>query len=137
VATHLNPYLSFRDTARDAMEFYQSVFGGELVLSTFGEFHASDDPAEVDKIMHGQLETPGGLVLMGADTPASMELASQTNISVSVSGQDLAELQRYWDRLAEGGTVLQPFAQAPWGATFGMLNDKFGVPWLINAGPEM
>ena len=137
MATHLNPYLSFRDTARDAMEFYQSVFGGELVLSTFGEFHASDDPAEVDKIMHGQLETPGGLVLMGADTPASMELASQTNISVSVSGQDLAELQGYWDRLAEGGTVLQPFAQAPWGATFGMLNDKFGVPWLINAGPEM
>ena len=137
MATHLNPYLSFRDTARDAMEFYQSVFGGELTLSTFGEFHASDDPAEVDKIMHGQLETPGGLVLMGADTPASMELASQTNISVSVSGQDLAELQGYWDRLAEGGTVLQPFAQAPWGATFGMLNDKFGVPWLINAGPEM
>ena len=137
MATHLNPYLSFRDDAREAMEFYRSVFGGELVLSTFGEFQASDDPAEVDKIMHGQLETPGGLVLMGADTPASMELASQTNISVSVSGQDLAELQGYWDRLAEGGTVLQPFAQAPWGATFGMLNDKFGVPWLINAGPEM
>ena len=78
MATYLNPYLSFRDNAREAMEFYQSVFGGELSLSTFGEFHASDDPAEVDKIMHGQLETPGGLVLMGADTPASMELAAQT-----------------------------------------------------------
>ena len=137
MTTHLNPYLSFRDNARDAMEFYRSVFGGELTLSTFGEFHASDDPAEVDKIMHGQLETPAGLVLMGADTPASMELAAQTNISVSVSGQDLAELQGYWDKLAEGGTVLQPFVQAPWGATFGMLNDRFGVPWLINAGPEM
>ena len=71
MATHLNPYLNFRDNAREAMEFYQSVFGGELTLSTFGEFHASDDPAEVDKIMHGQLETPGGLVLMGADTPAA------------------------------------------------------------------
>ena len=136
MATHLNPYLSFRDNAREAMEFYQSVFGGELVLSTFGDFHASDDPAEVDKIMHGQLETPGGLVLMGADTPVSMELASQTSISVSVSGQDLAELQGYWDGLAEGGTVLQPFAQAPWGATFGMLTDRFGVTWLVNAGPE-
>ena len=137
MATHLNPYLSFRDDAREAMEFYQSVFGGELVLSTFGDFHASDDPAEVDKIMHGQLETPGGLVLMGADTPVSMELAAQTSISVSVSGQDLAELQGYWDKLAEGGTVLQPFADAPWGARFGMLNDKFGTPWLVNCGPEM
>jgi PhnB protein len=74
---------------------------------------------------------------MAADTPNSMELATQSNISVSVSGQDLAELQGYWDRLAEGGTVLQPFAQAPWGATFGMLTDRFGVSWLVNAGPEM
>jgi PhnB protein len=137
VATHLNPYLSFRDSARTAMEFYQSVFGGELTLSTFGEFHASEDPAEADKIMHGQLTSPGGLVLMGADTPNSMELAAQSNISVSVSGQDLAELQGYWDTLADGGTVLQPFVQAPWGATFGMLVDRFGTTWLINAGPEM
>jgi PhnB protein len=136
VATHLNPYLSFRDNARDAMEFYRTVFGGELTLSTFGEFQMSEDPAEADKIMHGQLESPGGLVLMGADTPSSMELATQSNISVSLSGQDLAELQGYWDKLADGGTVLQPFVQAPWGATFGMLADKFGVTWLVNAGPE-
>jgi PhnB protein len=136
VATHLNPYLNFRDNARDAMEFYRSVLGGELTLSTYGDFQASQDPAEVDKIMHGQLESPGGLVLMAADTPNSMELATQSNISVSVSGQDLAELQGYWDGLADGGTVLQPFAQAPWGATFGMLTDRFGVTWLINAGPE-
>ena len=136
MTTHLNPYLSFRDNAREAMEFYQSVLGGELTLSTFGDFQASHDPAEADKIMHGQLESPGGLVLMAADTPQGMELATQSNISVSVSGQDLAELQGYWDRLAADGTVLQPFAQAPWGATFGMLTDRFGVTWLINAGPE-
>ena len=81
MATYLNPYLSFRDTARQAMEFYQSVFGGELTLSTFGEFHASEDPAEVDKIMHGQLETPGGLVLMGADTPDPHGARAQTATS--------------------------------------------------------
>ena len=137
MTTRLNPYLGFGDNARQAIEFYRSVFGGELTLSTFGEFQASEDPAEADKIMHGQLESPGGLVLMAADTPDRMELATQSNISVSVSGQDLAELQGYWDRLADGGTVLQPFAPAPWGATFGMLTDKFGVAWLINAGPEM
>ena len=65
----LNPYLSFRDNARDAMEFYQSVFGGELTVNTFADFQASDDPAEKDKIMHGMLETENGLTLMGADTP--------------------------------------------------------------------
>ncbi len=137
MATHLNPYLSFRDDARTAMEFYRTVLGGDLTLSTFAEFHASDDPAEADKIMHGQLVSPGGLVLMGADTPNSMALATQSNVSVSLSGQDVAELQGYWDGLAEGGTVLQPFAAAPWGAMFGMLTDKFGTTWLVNAGPEM
>jgi PhnB protein len=136
VATHLNPYLNFRDNAREAMEFYRSVLGGELTLSTFGDFGASDDPAEAGKIMHGQLESPGGLVLMGADTPAGMDLATGSNISVSLSGQDLAELQGYWDRLADSGTVLQPLVQAPWGATFGVLTDRFGVTWLVNAGPE-
>ena len=65
--TTLNPYLSFRDNAREAMNFYQAVFGGELTLSTFGEFQASDDPAESEKIMHGMLTTTQGMVLMGAD----------------------------------------------------------------------
>ena len=72
VTTRLNPYLGFRDNARQAMEFYQSVFGGELTLSSFGDFHASEDPAEADKIMHGQLETTSGYTIMGADTPNQM-----------------------------------------------------------------
>jgi len=57
MTTNLNPYLSFRDTAKQAMEFYQSVFGGELTLSTFADFQASEDPAEQSKIMHGMLVT--------------------------------------------------------------------------------
>ena len=69
MTTRLNPYLSFRDNARDAMDFYHSVFGGELTRSTFGEYHASEDPAEQDKIMHSMLVTDGGLALMAADTP--------------------------------------------------------------------
>ena len=63
MVTRLNPYLSFRDNAREAMEFYRSVFGGELTISTFGEFQASEDPAETDKVMHSQLEAANGLVL--------------------------------------------------------------------------
>lgn len=132
MSTRLNPYLSFRDSARQAMEFYQSVFGGKLDTNTFGEFHASEDPAEQDKIMHSQLETEGGLVLMAADTPNSMELGPGGNVSLSLSGQDEAELRGYWEKLSDGGTVTMPLEKAPWGDTFGMCVDKFGMSWMIN-----
>jgi PhnB protein len=114
------------------MEFYQSVFGGELTLSTFGEFHASEDPAEQDKIMHGMLVTDRGLTLMGADTPNSMSYTPGDNYSVSLSGEDEAELRRYWEGLSTGGTIAMPLEKAPWGDIFGMCADKFGVNWLVN-----
>ncbi|MGY3319756.1 VOC family protein [Arthrobacter sp. H-02-3] len=135
--TTLNPYLGFRDNAKDAMTFYQSVFGGELTMSTFAEYHASEDPAEQDKIMHGQLRTDGGLVLMGADTPNSMDYTPGNNFSVSLSGSDEAELRGYFEKLADGGTIAMPLERAPWGDIFGMCKDKFGVDWLVNVGPEV
>ncbi|MET3164334.1 UNVERIFIED_ORG: PhnB protein [Arthrobacter sp. UYEF10] len=129
----LNPYLGFRENAREAMTFYQSVFGGDLALSTFGEFHASEDPAEANKIMHGILTASNGLVLMGADTPNGMDLASGSSISVSLSGDDEPELRGYWDKLtADGGTVTVPLERAPWGDIFGMCTDRFGTAWLVN-----
>ncbi|MBE4720338.1 VOC family protein [Pseudarthrobacter sp. AB1] len=129
----LNPYLGFRENAREAMTFYQSVFGGDLALSTFGEFHASEDPAESDKIMHGMLTASNGLVLMGADTPNGMDLPTGSSISVSLSGDDEAELRGYWDKLsADGGTVTVPLEPAPWGDIFGMCTDRFGTAWLVN-----
>lgn len=132
--TRLNPYLGFRDNAREAMQFYQSVFGGELTVSTFGEFQATEDPAEKDKVMHSQLESPGGLVLMGADTPNAMPYTPGDNYSVSLSGgtDSDAELRGYWDKLVDGGTITEPLATAPWGDSFGMLTDRFGVTWLVN-----
>lgn len=134
--TKLNPYLGFRDNARQALEFYHQVFGGEITLSTFGDFHASDDPAQVDLIMHGQLDAPNGMTLMGADTPSFMSYTPGDNYSVSLSGSDEAELRGYWDKISDGGTVTTPLEQAPWGDTFGMCVDKFGVSWLVNiAGP--
>ena len=130
--TTLNPYLGFRDNAREAMTFYHSVFGGELALSTFGEFHASEDPAEADKIRHGMLTASNGLVLMGADTPNGMDLAAGSSISVSLSGDDEAELRGYWDKLSAGGTITVPLEPAPWGEIFGMCTDRFGTAWLVN-----
>jgi len=132
VATRLNPYLGFRDTAREAMEFYHSVFGGELTTSTFAEFQASEDPAERDKIMHSMLTTDSGLVLMAADTPNSMDYTPGNNHSISLSGEDEAELRGYWDKLSAGGNVTMPLERAPWGDTFGMCVDKFGISWMVN-----
>ena len=132
MSTRLNPYLGFRDSAREAMDFYRSVFGGELTRSTFAELQASEDPAEADKIMHSQLTTERGLVLMAADTPSSMELPADSNISVSLSGDDEAELHGYWDALVDGGTVTVPLEKAPWGDSFGMCVDRFGVRWMVN-----
>lgn len=129
----LNPYLSFRDNARAALEFYHSVFGGQLTIMTFGEAHASDDPADADKVMHGQLEGEQGVTLMASDTPDSMELPSgPSSISVSLSGDDEATLTSYWEQLSAEGTATVPLAKAGWGDTFGMCTDKFGVGWMVN-----
>lgn len=136
MTVRLNPYLSFRDSAREAMTFYHSVLGGELSISTFADFHASEDPAEQDKVMHSSLETPDGLVLMAADTPNRMEHRPQTGVSVSLSGDDEAKLRGWWERLSEGGTVMMPFEQAPWGDTFGMCIDQFGTSWMVNAAGQ-
>lgn len=127
----LNPYLSFDTNARDAMEFYKGVFGGKLTLSTFGESGMSQDPAEANKVMHSQLETPSGFTLMASDTPPGMG-AARPNGSISLSGDSDAELRGYWDKLSEGASVMMPLTAAPWGDTFGMLADRFGVGWMVN-----
>lgn len=130
----LNPYISFRGEARDALEFYRGVFGGELTMSTFREFgmteHIADD--ELDQIMHGQLETPAGYTLMAADSPASMGFDEGSRITISLSGTEENDLRGYWDGLADGGSVTMPLEKAPWGDSFGQLVDRFGVAWMVN-----
>lgn len=129
----LNPYLSFRDNARPAMEFYQSVFGGELTVMTFGDIGATDDPADADQIMHSQLQTPAGLTLMAADTPKHMEYQAPAGTSISLSGDDEATLRGYWEALSgTGGSAIVPLEKAPWGDTFGMCVDQFGTSWMVN-----
>ena len=132
MSVRLNPYLGFRDNARQAMEFYRDVFGGELTVSTFKESNASSDPSEDDLVMHAQLEGEHGVVLMGSDTPHSMEYRPGTTISVSLSGDDEPVLGGWFGKLADGGTVTMPLEKAPWGDAFGMCVDRFGVNWLVN-----
>lgn len=130
----LNPYFSFRDTAEEAMTFYRTVFGGELSVSRFSEYGASDDPAEQDKVMHSMLTTGTGMVLMAADTPNSMDLAVGENVSVSVSGDDESVMRGWWEALGAGGTVTMPLEEAPWGGLFGMCTDRFGIHWMFSVG---
>ncbi len=136
MASRLNPYISFPGNAREAMEFYQGVFGGALTMNTFGEYGAQDAP-EADKIMHGLLETDSGLALMGADNPPGTELNPGDNVAVSLSGDDADELRGYWEKLSDGGSVSVPLEKQMWGDEFGMCVDRFGTSWMVNiAGPQ-
>jgi PhnB protein len=131
MASRLNPYISFENNARQAMEFYKGVFGGNLTLNTFGELGAPDSP-DADKVMHGQLETNSGFTLMASDTPAGMQRNPGDNITISLSGDDADELRGYWGQLSDGGTVTMPLEKQMWGDEFGMCVDRFGVPWMVN-----
>jgi PhnB protein len=131
MVSRLNPYIGFKDNARAAMEFYQSVFGGSLDLNTFGEFGQGGPAA--DLVMHARLESPSGYVIMASDTPPGMDFSEGSQITVSLSGEEGEELHGYWDRLSgDGGTVTMPLEKQMWGDEFGMCVDRFGVPWMVN-----
>jgi PhnB protein len=137
VTTKLNPYLNFKNDAREAMEFYKSVFGGKLDLQTFKDFHVSQDPSEDDKIMHSVLEASNGITFMASDTPDRMEYQpGHTNFGMSLNGDDEEVLSGYFHKLSAGGTVTMALEKAAWGDTFGMVTDKFGISWLVNITPK-
>ena len=130
MAIRLNPYLSFRDgVGRDAMTFYQSVLGGELAISTFGEF-GMNEPGLGDLVMHSQLDTEAGLTVMGSDLPPGM--AAMDNGTVALTGDDREALTRYFTGLSEGGTVETELATQMWGDDYGAIVDRFGVRWMFN-----
>ncbi len=128
----LNPYLNFNGQTRAAMEFYKTVFGGELTMNTLGEGAGVTDPLTKDNIMHADLRADNGTVIMAADDVGDEKSRTGSNCSLSLSGDNYQELSGYYESLKEGGEVVEPLAQAPWGDTFGMLRDKFGVLWLVN-----
>jgi PhnB protein len=131
MASQLNPYLTFNGNTREAMEFYRSVFGGELTISTFGQMGA-DDPALKDKIMHAALSTPQGYLLMASDSGPGMPFNPGNTITVSLSGDPGEGLEEAWEKLADGGNVTMPFETQMWGDVFGQVVDKFGTPWMVD-----
>ncbi len=127
--THLN----FRGQARDALTFYQSVFGGELMIATHAQAYPSFPPEEADLVAFGQVESAEGFRIMAYDVPAARPY--DTGIAplfVSVRGTDTDELTQFWNRLAEGATIIQPLAPSGWAPLFGMLTDRFGITWVMD-----
>jgi PhnB protein len=132
MASRLNPYLTFDGNAREAMETYKEIFGGELSINTFGDLGAAQDEAMRDKVMHSMLETPAGFTLMASDSPPGMPFQPGNTISISLSGDDEDDLRGYWEKLSGGGQVTMPFEEQMWGDIFGMCVDRFGVAWMVD-----
>lgn len=121
----LQPYISFKGQAREAMAFYQSVFGGRADIVTFGEFGMPDAPA--DGVMHSALVIDDKTLIMGSD--AMEETPAGIALSLSGSGDELREL---FVKLADGATGVHELKTEQWGAEYGELVDKFGVRWMFN-----
>ncbi len=129
--TQLIPYLFFSGTCREAMEFYQNAFGGELTVQLMSDV-PGDVPGKAERpndVMHAMLK--GGLVtLMASDSPDASAAAAK--VELSLNGSDEATLRPVFDALADGGSVRTPLARQFWGAMFGTLTDKYGVDWMMN-----
>jgi PhnB protein len=145
--THLN----FRGDARAALEFYQSVFGGQTTIRTYGEFGMPADAPGAANVVFGQIETADGFRVLAYDIPGqsggSAGNAGSTHrengvtitdqpFFVSVDGQTFEEVQGYWDKLSAGSSIIEPLAASAWSAGFGMLVDSFGVTWVLGVAAQ-
>ncbi|MFI6600872.1 VOC family protein [Nonomuraea sp. NPDC050536] len=127
--THLN----FRGEARAALTFYQSVFGGDVVMVTYKDAGNVQDRSEADQVMWGQVAATGGFRVMAYDVPSRMPYNEGENaFFVSVRGEAAEEVTAYWEKLSDGATVLQPLGPAQWAPLYGMLRDRFGVTWVMD-----
>ncbi|MFE3855654.1 VOC family protein [Streptomyces griseorubiginosus] len=127
--THLN----FRGDAREALDFYRSVFGGRTAAVTYKDAGAVQNESEADWLMWGEVTGDEGFHVMAYDVPSQLPWDQGRNgFFVSVRGEDTEEISALWARLAEGSTVVRPLEAAPWAPLYGMLTDRFGVTWVLD-----
>ena len=127
----LNPYIMFDGNCSEAMNFYKEALNGELEITPYKGSPIEVPDSYKDKILHARL-TFGNAVLMAADGIPGQKSKFGHSIHLSISTKDLAEAELYFNNLVEGGTITMPFDETFWGATFGMLTDKFGVNWMVS-----
>jgi PhnB protein len=127
--THIN----LRGNARQALEFYQSVFGGQIALVTYKDAGNVQDPSDADHIMWGQVDADNGFRVMAYDVPAATPWNQGENAYfVSLRGDAAEEVAAQWKKLANGATIMRPLEPAQWSPLYGMLKDKFGVVWVLD-----
>lgn len=131
MATAAIPYITFAGNAREALNFYQSVFGGKVEISTFGDFNVLGVPA--DGVMHGALTTDG-FAVYGSDAMVTGDLDDANRIRIAIAGDDLDTLSGSFDALAQGGNVVTPLEQQVWGDTYGEVVDQYGIAWMFDIG---
>ena len=127
----VSPYINFGGRAREAMEFYKSLLGGTLELMAFSPVGAPKPAGEGDAVMHATLVTDEATI-MGTDGMADYPATVGDNFAIALSGSDTDRLTAIFNGLAEGGKVKQGLKVESWGDTFGWLEDKFGINWMIN-----
>ena len=142
-ATHLN----LPGTAQEALDFYRTVFGGDVAITTYAQVGVPAEAPGADEVVFGQLVTDDGLRLMAYDIPGRDEpFESSTHredgvtitdqpFFVSLGAGSLDEVTPFWERLSEGATVVEPLAASAWSPGFGMLTDRFGVTWAVTVQP--
>ena len=133
----LTPYRQFNGNAKEAMEFYQTVFGGELQMMPFSAMHSEEDVGgDGEKIMHAELVIDGQKLLFASDIPRVMQRMKGEDTPLSLTGgaELEEEIRGYWEKLSEGGTVTMPLEAVPWGAVYGALEDRIGTHWMFNIG---
>ena len=134
----LNTYLLFDGQCEAAFKLYENVLGGRIVMMMKYADAPSDQPISKDsanRIMHARLQV-GGSVLMGSDAP-SEHFSKPQGFRANITVKDPVEAERIFHALAEGGTVTMPIAETFWARRFGMLTDKFGIPWMVNCEKPM
>ena len=133
MSINVTNHLNFRGDARAALEFYRSVFGGDLALVTYQDAHNVQDPSEADQVMWGQVAAANGFRVMAYDVPSRTSWnPGEIPFFVSVRGDAADEITRHWEKLSEGATIVQPLAPSGWTPLYGMLKDRFGVTWVLD-----
>jgi len=127
------PHLNFRGDARAALEFYHSVFGGELLLLTNEQTHSTERPEEAQQIKYGQVLGANGFQIMAYDVPASVPYdQGDGSVFVSVRGDSADEIAQLWATLSVGSTIISDIAPSAFSPAYGMLKDAYGVVWVLD-----
>ena len=129
---YLAPFINFQGRAREAMEFYHRVLGGNLDLQTLNKQGVPKPASPGDRISHARLEADGGLIIIASDGHPDYPAKVGDNLAIALGGTDRERLTRIFNDLGEGGRIQMSLAEQPWGSAVGWLKDKFGIGWTVS-----